>query len=95
MVMGAHEKVAQYHQAMRSTLSAIEQAYIRLSAIEQAYIRAGKNLPDDKYPEDQMGIKFTLGLNHHYDDYKYYGSDGKGRDGRLEVAISNSYGTRS
>ena len=62
MVMGAHEEVAQYYQAMRSTLS----------AIEQAYIRAGKNLPDDKYPEDQMGIKFTLGLNHHYDDYKYH-----------------------
>ena len=55
MVMGAHEEVAQYYQAMRSILS----------AIEQAYIRAGKTLPDDKYPEDHMGIKFTPGLNHH------------------------------
>ena len=50
IVMGAHEEVAQFYQGMRSTLS----------AIEQASVRAGKTIPDDKYPEDQMGIKFTL-----------------------------------
>ncbi len=62
LVMSQGEPLDTYYQAMKALLS----------AIEQAYIRAGKENPDDHYSENQMGLKFTMGLNRGYDEYKSF-----------------------
>lgn len=62
LVMGPSDTLITFYQNIKSTLS----------GIEQAYTRAGKEDIDDHYPETEMAIKFTMGLNHHYDEYKGY-----------------------
>jgi hypothetical protein len=62
-----------------------------LSAIEQAYERAGRGGLDEIYAEDQMALKYTMGLNHHYDEFKYfYINNLKPWPETLEGAISES-----
>ena len=62
LVMGPGDSLITFYQNMRSTLS----------GIEQAYTRADKDNIDDHYPEAEMALKFTMGLNHYYDEYKSY-----------------------
>ena len=62
LVMGSSDTLITFYQNIKSTLS----------GIEQAYTRAGKEDNDDHYPETEMAINFTMGLNHHYDEYKRY-----------------------
>lgn len=62
LVMGSHESLSNYYTNFRSALTGIEQAYARI----------GQHEIDGMYPESQMAIKFTMGLNHHYDEFKSF-----------------------
>ena len=62
LVMAGHDTLSSYYTNTRSALS----------AIEQAYARKGRANIDDLYPEKQMALKFIMGLNHHYDEFKSY-----------------------
>ena len=43
-----------------------------LTAIQQAFKAAGRTGLDDIYPEGRMAVKFILGLNSHYSEFKNY-----------------------
>ena len=60
--MGPNDTLITFYQNIKSTLS----------GIKRAYTRAGEEDIDDYYPENEMTIKFTMGLNHHYDEFKGY-----------------------
>lgn len=62
LVMGPYDSLSTYLTNTRSALS----------AIEQAYTRAGRAQIDAVYPEDQMALKFIMGLNNHYAEFKYF-----------------------
>ena len=86
LVMGPNEPLINYLQNMRSILS----------GIEQAYARAGREQPDDYFPEGQMGLKFTMGLNHHYNEYKsFYTNNLKPWPTNLDDAYSEAASWRS
>ena len=42
-----------------------------LTAIQQAFKAAGRTGLDDIYPEGRMAVKFILGLNSHYSEFKW------------------------
>ena len=60
--MGTTDTLVYYHQSIRSTLS----------GIDQAYVRAGRVQPEGSMPETQKGLKFTMGLNHLYEEHKNF-----------------------
>ena len=62
LVMLPYDSLSTYYTNTKSSLS----------AIEQSYERAGRAGLDENYPEDQMALKFIMGLNHMYDDFKYF-----------------------
>ena len=59
---GPNDSLVFYHQSIRSTFS----------GIDQAYVRAGRVQPQNNFPEQQKGLKFTMGLNHIYDEHKNF-----------------------
>ena len=60
--MGPTDTLVYYHQSIRSTLL----------GIDQAYIRAGRVQPEGSMPEMQKELKFTMGLNHLYEEHKNF-----------------------
>ena len=66
LVMGGHENLSMY---LTSTKSA-------LTAIQQAYEMAGREGIDELYPEGQMAVKFILGLNNSYNEFKSFFTNG-------------------
>ena len=59
---GPNDSLVFYHQSIRSTFS----------RIDQAYVRSGRVQPQNNFPEQQKGLKFTMGLNHIYDEHKNF-----------------------
>ena len=66
LVMGSHENLSMY---LTSTKSA-------LTAIQQAYEMTGREGLDELYPEGQMAVKFILGLNNSYNEFKSFFTNG-------------------
>jgi hypothetical protein len=66
LVMGSHENLSMY---LTNTKSA-------LTAIQQAYAIAGREGLDDIYPEGQMAVKFILGLNNSYNEFRSFFTNG-------------------
>jgi hypothetical protein len=62
LVMQSHEHLSTY---LTNTKSA-------LTAIQQAFEAAGRTGLDEIYPEGRMAVKFILGLNNHYAEFKNY-----------------------
>ena len=62
LVMLSHEHLSTY---LTNTKSA-------LTAIQQAFEAAGRTGIDDIYPEGRMAVKFILGLNNYYSEFKNF-----------------------
>ena len=59
---GPNDSLVHYHQSIKSTLS----------GIDQAYVRAGREQPENNMPDTQKALKFTMGLNHLYEEHKNF-----------------------
>lgn len=66
LVMGQHDNLSMYYINTKSALT----------AIQQAYEMAGRGAFDDTYPEGQMSVKFILGLNSNYGEFKSFFTNG-------------------
>ena len=66
LVMGRHENLSMYLTSIKSALT----------AIQQAYEMAGREGIDELYPEGQMAVKFILGLNSSYLEFKSFFTNG-------------------
>jgi Zinc knuckle len=66
LVMAQHENLSTY---LTNTKSA-------LTAIQQAYEMVGRGGLDEVYPESQMAVKFILGLNNNYVEFKSFYTNG-------------------
>ena len=64
--MGGHENLSMY---LTSTKSA-------LTAIQQVYEMVGREGIDELYPEGWMAVKFILGLNISYNEFKSFFTNG-------------------
>ena len=66
LVTGTHENLSMY---LTNTKSA-------LTAIQQAYEKAGRGGLDETYPEGQTAVKFILGLNNTYSEFRSFYTNG-------------------
>ena len=66
LVMGGHENLSMYFISTKSALT----------AIQQAYEMTGREGLDELYPEGQMAVKFILGLNNSYNEFKSFFTNG-------------------
>ena len=79
--MGQHDNLSMYYINTKSALT----------AIQQAYEMAGRGALDETYPEGQMAVKFILGLNSNYGEFKSFFTNGlKPWPESLEVAYQES-----
>ena len=66
LVMGQYDNLSAY---LTNTKSA-------LTAIQQAFEMAGRGGLDETYPESQMAVKFILGLNNSYSEFRSFFTNG-------------------
>ena len=81
LVVGQHDNLSMYCINTKSALT----------AIQQAYEMAGRGALDETYPEGQMTVKFILGLNSNYGEFRSFFTNGlKPWPESLEVAYQES-----
>ena len=66
LIMGQHDNLSAYYINTKSALT----------AIQQAYEMAGRGALDETYPESQMAVKFILGLNYSYGEFRSFFTNG-------------------
>ena len=66
LVMGQHDNLSMYYINTKSALT----------AIQQAYEMAGRGALDETYPEGQMAVKFIMGLNNNYGEFRSFFTNG-------------------